>query len=99
MSTEKKKRVPKICLPCWLRRIVKSPYTTLFTALVLLVSGLFEALETVLEDVLNIEIRIYHGVFLFALVQIFIAFEHIMEGLEGIEKIEETEEKEERAHD
>ena len=95
MKEKGKKKTPRICLPCWLRRIIKSPYTTLTTALILLVSGIFEVSETVLEDILQMEIRAHHGVLLFALVQIFVAIEHILSGLEGIEKVEEIEEKEE----
>lgn len=84
---------PRIRTPRWLRRVLTSPYTTLFTALVLLVSGLFEAFETVLEDFFHIEIKTYHGLLLFAAVQIGVAIEHILKGFENLEKIDKSDDR------
>jgi len=68
-----------------LRRFSKSPKTALIIGIILLTCGILETTESVIEDILHLEIGVHHGVILFALSHIFIAIIHMLDGAENIE--------------
>ena len=51
--------------------IFNSPATEVIIYAILLVATILELYETTLENILNIEIKIHHGIILFSLVKIF----------------------------
>lgn len=82
----------KYKVPEAVRRIVRSPYSTMATGFILLASGIFESTETALEKFFDMEIKSYMGIIFFATVQILKAITDIIEGLEKLE-VAELEEK------
>lgn len=80
-------------IPESVRKLIRSPYTSITTGGILLVSGLFESAETALEKILDVEIESYMGIIIFAVVQILKAMTDVFEGLERLE-VAEMEEKE-----
>ena len=61
-----------------IKRFVESPFTNLFVGMVLLVSGLSEAI-TALEE--EFSLRAFHGVGLFGLFQVVGCMPEILEGV------------------
>lgn len=51
--------------------IFNSPATEVIIYAILLISTILELYETTLENILNIEIKIHHGIILYSLVKIF----------------------------
>lgn len=76
-----------------IKKMIRSPYTSIVTGLILLASGIFESTETALEKLFNIEIESYMGVIVFAVVQILKAITDVLEGLEKLEVAEMGEEE------
>lgn len=75
-----------------LRRFLKNPKTSLVIGIILLFCGVMEGVETVFEKVIGLHIKMHHGVMLFAIAQILLAFVHIIDGIEDI-TLEEVEEE------
>ena len=67
------------------KHFFESPKTSLATGIILLVAGILESTESFIEGLLGIEVRVTHGIIIFALGHIFIAIIHIVEGMENIE--------------
>ncbi len=75
-------------IPKPVKKLIRSPYTSIFSGVILFASGVFESTETALEKILNIEIESYMGIIVFAVVQILKAITDIFEGLEKLEVAE-----------
>ena len=75
-------------IPKPVKRLVRSPYTSIFSGVILFASGVFESTETALEKIFSIEIESYMGIIVFAVVQILKAITDIFEGLEKLEVAE-----------
>jgi hypothetical protein len=81
-----------------IKKILTNPYTSLVIGFILLLCGILESVETMFEDIIGIEIGAHHGVIIFAVAQIMLAFVHILDGIEDIcvaEIVEEVGEMEE----
>ncbi|WP_027358376.1 hypothetical protein [Desulforegula conservatrix] len=83
----------KYKVPEPLKKLLRSPYTSIFTGVILFASGVFESTETALEKFFDIEIKSYMGIIFFAIVQILKAITDIFEGLEKFEVAGLTEEE------
>ena len=70
-----------------LAKILKSPWAHLFIGIVVFISGLSEAWETLGEDMRSFRLGGHHGV---GLLGLFTALKAIAEVIEGMEKIEES---------
>ena len=68
-----------------IRRFVKNPYVLMFTGFALLLTGIFEATETVFEEFIGFDIKSYHGVIVFGAVKILDSIASVIEGTEKIE--------------
>lgn len=78
-----------------LRKIIRSPYFSVGLGVMLLLCGVLEAVETVLEDFMEIEVRTHHGLILYGIGQIMKALTDVFEGTEGLVVMEAAEEVEE----
>lgn len=83
----------KYNVPAPLKKILRSPYISIFTGVILFASGVFESTETALEKFFHIEIESYMGIIVFSIVQILKAITDIFEGLEKFEVAELAEEE------
>jgi hypothetical protein len=75
-----------------IKKILKNPYTSLAIGFILLMCGILEGIETMFEDIIGMEIGAHHGVIVFAVAQIMLAFVHILDGIEDIVVAEMVEE-------
>jgi len=66
-----------------LRKVVKSPAFSLLLASVLLICGLLEAFEIVIEHV-DIAFKAHHGLIVFGVGHILASLVDILEGTEGV---------------
>ena len=67
-----------------LRKMIRSPYFTLGLGIMLLLCGILEVVETVLEDFIGLEVHSRHGLMIFGIGQILKAFTDIFEGTDNI---------------
>jgi hypothetical protein len=65
-----------------LKAFVEHPTTKLVVAIILIVSGLIETLDTVKEDVSNLRVRVGHGIILLGLVNAFSSLPPVIDGIE-----------------
>jgi len=74
-----------------LKALVKHPYTQLFTGMVLIVSGLFEVWDDIMNARNSFRLGVHHGVVLFGIVQILGSLPDLVEGLDRTFGAEEGE--------
>jgi hypothetical protein len=65
-----------------LKRFVDHPVTKLFVGLILIISGLIEAYDTVLDDVHRLRVRVGHGVVILGVVNVLASLPEVIEGIE-----------------
>jgi hypothetical protein len=70
----------------YFKKIVKSPYVNIIIGIILLLSGLNEAWETLSEDIMNGNFSTRHGVIIFGLFHVLKCIPDIFEGLEDMTK-------------
>jgi hypothetical protein len=66
-----------------LKRFVDHPVTKLFVGLILIVSGLIEAYDTVLDDLHRLRVRVGHGVVILGVVNVLASLPEVIEGIEN----------------
>lgn len=79
-----------------LRKMIRSPYFSFTMGMMLLICGILEATETILEDFINIDLGTHHGLIIFGFGQVLKSLTDIFEGTESIvvtEAVEEVEEE------
>ncbi len=79
-----------------IQKIIRSPYFSFAMGMMLLLCGILEATETIIEDFVNVEVKTHHGLILFGFGQILKSITDILEGTESIvvtEAVEKVEEK------
>jgi hypothetical protein len=83
------------------RVITESPWMKFTTGVVLLTSGLDEAIDTLFADLSALELGAHHGVMLLGFVNVFSSLPDMLDGLVGTFLVEEDEEEQEQvdAHD
>ena len=74
-----------------LRRIVTNPFANIFVGLVLLITSLMEAWETLFDDIGEMNLGAHHGIMIFAVFQILKALPDLMDALHFIHKAHEDE--------
>jgi uncharacterized membrane protein len=67
------------------------PRVRLLVGFLLLFAGICEISETVIEEFIGVEVRMAHGMIVFALSQVFVAITHILEGIEDFTMVAEIE--------
>jgi hypothetical protein len=72
-----------------LRAFVDHPTTRLVVALILILSGFIETLDTVKEDVAHLKVRVGHGIILLGFVNAFSSLPAVIDGIERWFKAEE----------
>jgi hypothetical protein len=72
-----------------LRAFVDHPTTRLVVALILILSGFIETLDTVKEDVTHLKVRVGHGIILLGFVNAFSSLPAVIDGIERWFKAEE----------
>lgn len=77
-----------------LKRIFSDPRFNLVLGVLLFAAGILEIFDTVIEDILHIEIKTAHGIMIFSISQIVISFTHIFEGIDNMAKMAELNEDE-----
>jgi hypothetical protein len=65
-----------------LKRFVDHPVTKLVVGLILIVSGLIEAYDTVLDDLHRLRVRVGHGVVILGVVNVLASLPEVIEGIE-----------------
>ena len=65
-----------------LKRFVDHPATKLFVGLILIISGLIEAYDTVLDDFHRLRVRVGHGVIILGVVHVLASLPEVIEGIE-----------------
>ena len=65
-----------------LKRYVDHPATKLFVGLILIISGLIEAYDTVLDDFHRLRVRVGHGVLILGVVNVLASLPEVIEGIE-----------------
>ena len=68
-------------------RITYSPYLNLVVGLLLVVAAIFELSETLVEELLGVDVRVAHALLLVGLVTLIRALEEIFQGLEHVRRI------------
>lgn len=68
-----------------LKRIVDNPYLNIIVGLILCVSGLWEAWDTLGKDLINMNFGVRHGGIIYGLVH---ALKYVCETFEGLEYIQ-----------
>jgi hypothetical protein len=66
-----------------LKRFVDHPVTKLVVGLILIVSGLIEAYDTVLDDLHRLRVRVGHGVVIVGLVNVLASLPEVIDGIEN----------------
>ena len=69
-----------------LRKFVESPHINILIGLILLLSGLVEAWDTLSQDMMNGNFGVNHGVIIFGLFHILKSVPDIFEGMEKLTK-------------
>jgi hypothetical protein len=69
-----------------LRKFVESPHINILIGLILLLSGLIEAWDTLFQDIMSGNFGARHGVIIFGLFQILKSVPDIFEGMEKLTK-------------
>ena len=64
-----------------LKRFVDHPVTKLAVGLILIVSGLIEAYDTVLDDLHRLRVRVGHGVVILGVVNVLASLPEVIDGL------------------
>jgi hypothetical protein len=64
-----------------LKRFVDHPMTKLAVGLILIVSGLIEAYDTVLDDLHRLRVRVGHGVVILGVVNVLASLPEVIDGL------------------
>lgn len=67
-----------------LARIADSPYVNLFAGLLLIIASLLEATDTVLEQIIGVDMRLYHGILILGLFQVARSLIDLLAGFERI---------------
>ena len=65
-----------------LKHFVDHPVTKLAVGLILIVSGLIEAYDTVLDDLHRLRVRVGHGVVILGVVNVLASLPEVIEGIE-----------------
>jgi hypothetical protein len=65
-----------------LKRFVDHPVTKLVVGLILIVSGLIEAYDTVLDDLHRLRVRVGHGVVILGVVNVLASLPEVLDGIE-----------------
>jgi hypothetical protein len=65
-----------------LKHFVDHPVTKLAVGLILIVSGLIEAYDTVLDDVHRLRVRVGHGVVILGVVNVLASLPEVIDGIE-----------------
>ena len=65
-----------------LKHFVDHPVTKLAVGLILIVSGLIEAYDTVLDDLHRLRVRVGHGVVILGIVNVLASLPEVIEGIE-----------------
>jgi hypothetical protein len=68
----------------YFKKMVNNPYVNIIIGLILLLSGLNEAWETLYEDIMNGHFGVHHGVIIFGLFHALKCIPDIFEGFEDI---------------
>lgn len=71
-----------------IKKFIDNPKTSLVMGIILLITGVLESMETVLEEMMGLEIGIHHGIIIFAFARILDAIAHLYEGIEDINNYE-----------
>jgi hypothetical protein len=66
-----------------LKRFVDHPLTKLVVGLILIVSGLIEAYDTVLDDLHRLRVRVGHGVVILGVVNVLASLPEVIAGIEN----------------
>jgi uncharacterized membrane protein YiaA len=69
-----------------LKKFVEHPYVNIIVGIVLFLSGLSEAWETLSEDIMNGNFGVHHGVIIFGLFHVLKCIPDMFEGLEDMTK-------------
>jgi len=82
-----------------LKRFVDHPATKLVVGLILIVSGLIEAYDTVLDDLHRLRVRVGHGVVILGVVNVLASLPEVIDGIERwLSYFEAKEDSRQRAH-
>ena len=73
-----------------IKAFVEHPTTRLVMALILILSGFIETLDTVKEDVSNLKIRVGHGIILLGFVNAFSSLPAVIDGIERWLRLQEA---------
>lgn len=73
-----------------LKAIIDNPFLSLVVSLILLVTSLLEAGDTLFVDIRQLNFRAHHGLMLFALLNTLKALPDTVEGIEYLVKSQET---------
>jgi hypothetical protein len=65
-----------------LKQFVDHPVTKLAVGLILIVSGLIEAYDTVLDDLHHLRVRVGHGVVILGIVNVLASLPEVIDGIE-----------------
>ena len=65
-----------------LKAVVKHPYTQLFTGSVLIITGLFEVWDDIMNAEHSFRLGVHHGVLLLGIVQILGSLPDLVDGLD-----------------
>jgi hypothetical protein len=68
----------------YIKKFVESPYVNIIIGIILLLSGLSEAWETLFEDIMNGNFGARHGVIIYGLFQVLKCIPDMFEGLEHL---------------
>lgn len=67
-----------------IKQLIRNPIVTMVIGLLMVICGLFEAIETTFEKFLGFNIGAHHGIILFGSIQVLYALLLMVEGLENI---------------
>lgn len=73
-------------------KLFESPYAALIASFALLICGLFELSNTFLEDYFGFEVRVHHGVIIYAFIHTMTVTAQIIWGLGGISEFQSNQE-------
>ena len=69
-----------------LRRIVENPFLNLVVGIILLISGLSEVWDTMWDDIVNLNLKVHHGIIIFAILQVIKSIPDFFESLEHVQR-------------
>ncbi len=69
-----------------IRRIVENPFLNLVVGIILLISGLSEAWDTMWDDIVNLNLKAHHGIIIFAILNIMRTIPDFFESLEHVQR-------------